>query len=361
MRAVFVGGSGRALAKKAGRPDPETWIDQTPTNIHHGRLLAAAYPGSAFVHVVQDGRAVAASVLGLDWGSNDVQAAARTWTTDVAAGLALQAAFPDRLARVAYEDLVADPEAALKAVCERIGLAYDPRMAEGGAFDRPACVRGTPERRLRAGPLPDQPVAGGPLRREVEAFEWVAQGVLANLGYPLVHAGFARRPPVAWDLATRLKGRAKKLVVDPIVRRRRKKRGLEGAGDSPRLSRPRSGSGSERVRAEASTPPREIRSAPGPRVCPARRGGAILTRNRPNRPTTTGRKSSRRPRHPATRGSTSSWSGLPPVSAARSPGRSRGSRTSVPDSSGSSTRSTAGWAAPIGWGSPARRARERAR
>lgn len=222
----------RAWARKAGRPDPAVWIDHTPANLHEGRLLADRYPDSAFVHVVRDGRAVAASVLGLDWGPTDVPTAARTWGTDVAAGLALEDALPGRVARVRYEDLVAEPEPTLRALCGRIGLAFDPRMADGGAFHRPAYVEET-HPRVASPPDPSRIDRWRTTlsAREIEAFEFVAQGVLANLGYPLVHGGGARRPPWTWETATWIRGRVRKVLLDPRLRRRSRRRWAAAARD----------------------------------------------------------------------------------------------------------------------------------
>jgi hypothetical protein len=107
--------------------------------------LAAMFPDARFVAVTRDGRAVARSLLYVDWwpdhplwwwegtpidwastGHNPVDAAAEHWVREVAliehglVGLA-----PERVRRVSYEDLVTTPHQVLEEVAEFAGLGTD--------------------------------------------------------------------------------------------------------------------------------------------------------------------------------------------------------------------------------------------
>ncbi|MEQ9414064.1 MAG: sulfotransferase, partial [Cyclobacteriaceae bacterium] len=46
------------------------WVDHTPSNLSSALLLNKLYPEAKFIHIVRDGRAVANSVIPLDWGPN---------------------------------------------------------------------------------------------------------------------------------------------------------------------------------------------------------------------------------------------------------------------------------------------------
>jgi hypothetical protein len=89
-RAVSYASLVTALALEYGRlhgkPGPALWIDHSPRNIWHGLSLLRRFPQAKFVHVIRDGRAVAASVMPLDWGPNTVSEAASYWATRIALG-----------------------------------------------------------------------------------------------------------------------------------------------------------------------------------------------------------------------------------------------------------------------------------
>ena len=119
-------------------------------------FVAAALPATRFVHVVRDGRAVAASWLQMPWWRGDLgpegwhfgplpAAYADEWEASgrspvVLAGLAwkllldafdaAQAATADRpWLVIRYEDVVADPVTTMRSVVEFLGLPWDQYMA----------------------------------------------------------------------------------------------------------------------------------------------------------------------------------------------------------------------------------------
>jgi hypothetical protein len=120
----------REYADSRGTPGSQVWVDHTPHNILYARTLLESFPGSILIHLVRDPRAVAASVIPLDWGPASPRDAARWWLTRVAAGLAAEAPLHGRVIRVRYEDVVRDPRT-VEAIHERLGL--DPAAVGAGA------------------------------------------------------------------------------------------------------------------------------------------------------------------------------------------------------------------------------------
>ncbi len=173
------------------------WIDHTPENISYAPLLLKLFPQARIVHIVRDGRAVANSILPLDWGPNTMIRAAGWWQAIVETGLALEGRLPaSQIVRVSYEELVDDPERALRSLCRQLDLPYQASMLQADGFLPPDYTlsqhqlvgrRPNPGRATRW----KQTLTG----RQVEIFESLAGPLLVRLGYTLVH-GVDARPPV---------------------------------------------------------------------------------------------------------------------------------------------------------------------
>ncbi len=110
-----------------------TWIDHTPMNIEYGLRLANLFPNSRFIHLVRDPRAIAASLLPLDWGPKSPAGIAELWIHRLAHGLALEVALMDRVKRVHFEDLCSNPETVLRDLTEWLQL----RPPEVGSILQP--------------------------------------------------------------------------------------------------------------------------------------------------------------------------------------------------------------------------------
>ena len=180
----------RRFAAAVDRPDAPVWIDHTPENIRYTLLLRRLFPDARFVHLVRDPRAVAASMLQLEWGPTDVDDMARKWMVNLALGLTAEADFgPEVVRRVSYEDVVRDPEAVLRPLAAWLDLEYNPVMATGGRFEVPEWSRA--QHRLVGRP-PD------PARlerwretltpRQIARIESITCDAQARLGYPLDQA-----------------------------------------------------------------------------------------------------------------------------------------------------------------------------
>jgi hypothetical protein len=114
LRAAY-----ETYADAHGRP---RWGDKTPAYVVHIPLLAATFPGAQFVHIIRDGRDVAASWRETWWGPDDVLVTAHQWRRMIARGQAAAARLPHgRYLEVRYDRLVADPEPELARVLEFLG------------------------------------------------------------------------------------------------------------------------------------------------------------------------------------------------------------------------------------------------
>lgn len=176
------------------------WVDHTPENINYASTLLEIFPQARIVHIVRDGRGVAASILPLDWGPNTIVRAAPWWQAMVREGLALEALLPgDRIVRVRYEDLVRAPEETVQQLCQELELAYEPGMLQANGFQPPSYTAG---QHTLIGRQPDPSRATrwktALTRRQIEMFESLAADLLGQLGYPLLY-GSRAKPPTFWE------------------------------------------------------------------------------------------------------------------------------------------------------------------
>jgi hypothetical protein len=185
--ATYPDGVRTVFAAYAAMSGKSRWADKTPGNVLHIARLAELFPEAVFVHLVRDGRDVAASFLELGWAGT-IEEAAMHWKLRVRRGRRAGASLPaGRYHEVRYEDLVAGPEPALRRFCRAAALPFDPAMLDHR--DRAAEVVRTTSHpsyhRHLAGPVrPDVRAWRRELSEEdVARFELVAGDVLAELGY----------------------------------------------------------------------------------------------------------------------------------------------------------------------------------
>lgn len=117
----------RSLAAKQGRKIP---LDHTPWYTALVPFLAALFPQARFVHVIRDGRAVAASLAhnyktGRKWSGANIEQRAQLWATMVEAGLRGRTLAADgRYFELRYERLCQDPVKELSALLPALGLPF---------------------------------------------------------------------------------------------------------------------------------------------------------------------------------------------------------------------------------------------
>ncbi|HYB43476.1 MAG TPA: sulfotransferase [Candidatus Methylomirabilis sp.] len=185
----------RRYGAQVGKPAPKLWVDHTPDNARYASTLFSMFPDAKMIHIVRDGRAVAASVMPLHWGPNRIDQAARYWLFQVGQGLAAEACWgPERVARIRYEDLVVEPEAVLQRLCAFLEIDYQPGMLRADGFTVPAHMR-TPFPLIGKPPDPRRIDAWRTAltAREIELFEDRVDDFLQYFGYPSLY-GLRARP-----------------------------------------------------------------------------------------------------------------------------------------------------------------------
>jgi len=217
-------------AAVVGRAPWTVWVDHSPNNLRHICDLLALCPDSKFIHIVRDGRAIAASVLPLDWGPNDILSAGKWWVDEVGHGCAAELRFPDRVIRVHYEDLVSDPGATLGKLCEFVGMQFSRKMLDANALPIPVYTK---HQHLLVGTPPDtRRIAAWRAKlsdRQVQLFEHYAGDMLNILGYERISHP---EKLTDWDKALALLGlrSAIRTLVNRHKMRARTARAIRTAG-----------------------------------------------------------------------------------------------------------------------------------
>jgi hypothetical protein len=147
------------------------------------------WPDAMFIHIVRDGRDVAASQM-IDhsaWGYNDIDDAAEGWCKMLAVADKVPAA---RILNVRYEDLVIVPEETTKKLCRFIGVSWSPNMLSHSEQDS-AFLKD--HYRHPSGEQVRKPLFSASIGRyknelqpsDVLKFEEIAGKYLDKFGYPL--------------------------------------------------------------------------------------------------------------------------------------------------------------------------------
>jgi hypothetical protein len=197
------------------------WIDHTPNNARYSERLHLLFPRSHQIHIIRDGRAVFASVNGLDWGPTGPEECARWWLQFTAACLAASSAGRSDVVR--YEDVVDGTEPPFEIASEVARALGRPLNAEREPVSWSVPRYTAEQHRLVGGePVESRVDTWRQIlrRRDVERFEWVAGDVLVGLGYAPDHPaprGASRSERLRAALASATKRRIQR------VRRRRRR------------------------------------------------------------------------------------------------------------------------------------------
>jgi hypothetical protein len=174
--------------------------EKTPDYVRCLALLHELFPWARLMHLIRDGRDVAMALL--DWANDKGPGVYPLWTVEPMAVAALwwkrqvRAGITDGrpLGRhvymeVRYEELVREPEAGARTLCDFLGLPFDPKMLAyhvGRARSKPGI--GSNKAWLPPTPgLRDWQTQMS--ERDVTLFECLAGDLLDELGY--VRSGFS--------------------------------------------------------------------------------------------------------------------------------------------------------------------------
>lgn len=118
----------RAYARRFDKP---RWGDKRPAYYQNVDVLLRLFPDAQFIHLIRDGRDCVGSLKQMDWYRHDFYTAVSTWAEAVDYGRAnARRLGPDTFYELRYEDLTADPDTELKALCAFLGEDFDPAMCE---------------------------------------------------------------------------------------------------------------------------------------------------------------------------------------------------------------------------------------
>ena len=171
------------------------WVNHTPTNIRYASVIFVLFPEAKLIHLVRDGRAVAASLLQTSWGPKSMLDASRFWLTRVALGLGAESKFgPSRVLRIYYKDLVTSPNQTLQNIYNFTGITHEPFNESEIDVPLPAFNRishklvGKLLERKRISDWKNQLTP-----RQIEIFEYLSGDMLDYLGFKLEY-GIKARP-----------------------------------------------------------------------------------------------------------------------------------------------------------------------
>jgi hypothetical protein len=210
LRAAATGAQGAADVLRAfyglcaEREGKRRWGDKTPGYVKRMRPIGAGLGEARFIHLIRDGRDVALSRRARGMGDEKpIADVADLWRRRIENARRQAKRLRGRYLELRFEDLVAEPERALREVCELVELDFDPamlahhqrageRISELGDLDAEGVRRGRDAgERQAAHALAAKPPSGARTevwRTEMGAaeraeFEAVAGGLLAELGY----------------------------------------------------------------------------------------------------------------------------------------------------------------------------------
>ena len=205
----------RFLAARLAQNGKRIWADKTPENIGRFDFVLRHFPSARLVHVIRDGRDVAASLRRQPWmklrdrsGPAALARCGAYWAERVAAGSRLRG--HPRYVEIRYEDLVRRPEATLRGLLEFLGLDWSDRLlraetaaAEAAAGPIFASSIGRWRHELSPAEAAALKPVCGPLLREL--------GYENDPGWTAAPAARARRFPKRWSRWERLRIEAETL------------------------------------------------------------------------------------------------------------------------------------------------------
>lgn len=121
-------------AKGEGKP---YWGDKTPLQTQFSDQIFQMFPNAFILNMVRDPRAVVASSKRYFdkkrgkfdfWITNNVEETMDRWRWELGLTEAFKEKYADRYEVVIYENLVLNPEQAIRNICDRIGFEFEPSM-----------------------------------------------------------------------------------------------------------------------------------------------------------------------------------------------------------------------------------------
>ncbi|MEV6303622.1 sulfotransferase [Actinoplanes sp. NPDC051861] len=116
----------KMYAERFGKP---RWGDKRPLYLRHLGTILKLFPDAQIINIMRDGRDCVASLKETPWKPDEFDTLIDYWTKSADSSLAAARYYrTDQYHQVRYEDLVADPEPHLRAICDFLDEEYDPAM-----------------------------------------------------------------------------------------------------------------------------------------------------------------------------------------------------------------------------------------
>lgn len=115
------------LQEYAIKEGKDRWGEKTPWHFPYVDTLLKWYPKATIIYMFRDPRAVAASLLKVDWADRYVHVSASRWARSMRLYESAWREDP-RVHRVTYEDLVTATDQTVRTICDVIGERYAPEM-----------------------------------------------------------------------------------------------------------------------------------------------------------------------------------------------------------------------------------------
>ncbi|MDA9981317.1 sulfotransferase [Gammaproteobacteria bacterium] len=102
------------------------WGDKTPYYILHLNTILEMFPNAQIIHLIRDGRDCALSMQERKWDLQiyNIYHAGITWNKYVTAGREFGKQHPECYFEILYEDVLNDPETAVKRLCEYLQVDF---------------------------------------------------------------------------------------------------------------------------------------------------------------------------------------------------------------------------------------------
>ena len=176
--------------KAAESKGAKYWCCKSMNNVYYARELEAQKDKLKYIYLYRDGRDVAASFKKAIVGDKHIYHIASQWKKDQEASLALARSIPSgRFFSLSYEDLIGNPEATVRSLCDFLQIAYNSNMLNYYTSKTSKITAACGEMWSNL----EKPIittnTGKYLKEfrkdDLEIFELVAGNVLLELGYEL--------------------------------------------------------------------------------------------------------------------------------------------------------------------------------
>lgn len=106
------------------------WVEKTPANVYHVDNIFGKYPGAKFIAIVRNPYAVYASWKKKD-KSKSIFGVILAWKKVMKQVALLRETMPaERFLSINYEDLITNPEEAIRKICSFLGEFYSPDLLD---------------------------------------------------------------------------------------------------------------------------------------------------------------------------------------------------------------------------------------